>query len=73
MAIFEAGKVYHQEFENGDREYFLAVAQFKNKRWNGYRTSGNRKPVKAMGDQTVPGWIETTQAEIPLKLARIIS
>jgi hypothetical protein len=27
---FEAGKVYHQQFENGDREYFLAIEQFKN-------------------------------------------
>jgi hypothetical protein len=66
---FEAGKVYHQEFANGDREYFLAIEQFKNKRWKGYRTTGNRKPVQTMGDPTIPGWIETAQNEVPRKLA----
>jgi hypothetical protein len=69
--IFESGKVYHQQFENGDRIYFLAIAQFKNGRWNGYRAEANRKPVKSMGDPTIPAWVETPCAEIPRKLAAV--
>jgi hypothetical protein len=68
---FETGKTYHQQFENGDREYFLAVEQFKNGRWKGYRTTGNRKPVQTMGDPTVPYWLETPLNEIPKKLAQL--
>ena len=46
----------------------LAVSQFKNGRWKGYRTTGNIKPVQTMGDPTVPYWIETPASEIPRKL-----
>lgn len=69
---FKRGYVYHQQYENGDREYFLAIEQYKNGRWKGYRTTGNIKPVQAMGDPTVPAWRETLVHEIPPKLSRLI-
>lgn len=65
---FEPGCVYHQQYENGDREYFLAIAQFKNGRWSGFRTTGRHKPVKTMGDPTIAAWVETPVSEIPAKL-----
>jgi hypothetical protein len=69
--IFTSGTVYHQQYQNGDREYFLAVSQYNNGRWAGYRTTGNRKPVKAMGDPMVPGWLVTPATEVPHKLAQV--
>ena len=73
MLIFESGKVYHQQFENGDREFFLAIERFKNGRWKGYRTSGNRKPVQYAADPSIPAWVETPQNEVPAKLARVLN
>ncbi len=70
---FLPNTVYHQEFQDGTRVYFLAVSQFKNGRWNGYTTHGRHKPVKAMGDPTIPSWVVTPTVDIPPKLARVMN
>jgi len=66
---FEAGKVYHQEFKNGDKAYFRADSVQKNKRWKGMQVDefgGKQKKAKnATANENLPGWATTPKNEIP--------
>ena len=63
------GGVYHQEFKNGDRVYFRADSEQKNKRWKGPSVDefgGRQKKAKsASADEKQQGWETTPKNEIP--------
>jgi hypothetical protein len=65
----QIGKVYHQEFADGDRIYCRIMARFANGRYKAIKAEGNRKPVQCSvdGHPSIP-WIETPNSEVPKKL-----
>ena len=64
----DIGKVYHQEFQNGERCYVRIVSRFANGRFKALMTEGRRKPVQYSVDASSPFWLETAESEIPKKL-----
>jgi len=64
----QIGKVYHQEFQNGERLYVRIIERFANGRFKGLETYGRCKPVQRSVDPTIPFWIETAENDIPKKL-----
>jgi hypothetical protein len=49
LTTFEIGKTYYQEFDNGDRVYFVPTERCKNGNWKGTTYDhyvGRRKPSK---------------------------
>lgn len=67
--MFEIGKTYHQEFENGDRFYARIVKRCANGNFMAMTTEGRRKPVqKSVVDHPSLPWQMTPEHEIPRKL-----
>jgi len=66
---WQAGVVYHQEFNNGDRVYFRADSLQKNKRWKGVSVDefgGKQKKARNnTADEKLPNWKTTPTNEIP--------
>ena len=66
---WQAGVVYHQEFNNGDRVYFRADSLQKNKRWKGVSVDefgGKQKKARNnTADEKLPNWKTTPKNEIP--------
>ena len=65
---FEAGKVYHQDTDDGPL-YFKAGEQQKNKKWKGLVLDiGKKKPKKGSADETLRFWQATPDSDIPPSL-----
>jgi hypothetical protein len=66
----QIGKVYHQQFENGDRLYAKIVSRFANGNFKALCSEGGRrKPVtKSVVDHESLLWRETPAGEIPKTL-----
>jgi hypothetical protein len=68
ISDFEPGKVYHQEFRDGSRCYFKALAKQKNGAWAGLTVDhpkyGKPKQYKGATAQGLP-WAETPDTELP--------
>lgn len=64
---FQVGKVYHQQYANGDRSYFQPLSLQINGRWHGFRIEGRGKPKQCSCDESLTAWIETPAADIPAK------
>lgn len=63
----DIGKVYHQQFEDGDRIYCRPVAKYKNGCFKALCMVYNRKPVLKSVDPSSP-WMETPVGAIPKKM-----
>ncbi|HIK67327.1 MAG TPA: hypothetical protein EYF95_05105 [Flavobacteriales bacterium] len=65
---FEAGKVYHQDTDDGPL-YFKAGEQQKNKKWKGLVLDiGKKKPKNGSADETLRFWKATPDSDIPPSL-----
>ena len=65
---FEAGKVYHQDTNDGPL-YFKAGEQQKNKRWKGLVLDiGKKKPKSGSADEKLRFWKATPDSDFPPSL-----
>ena len=69
---FEAGKVYHQDTNDGPL-YFKAGEQQKNKRWKGLVLDiGKKKPKSGSADEKLRFWKATPDSDIPPSLKEAV-
>ena len=69
---FEAGKVYHQDTNDGPL-YFKAGEQQKNKKWKGLVLDiGKKKPKNGSADETLRFWKATPDSDVPPALKEAV-